>query len=154
MQTANLQNWWSSTNVHSTFIFTIYDCSDPVGNLRPKNVVCRNSKFFVKKSQIVNKDSRTTKFIYDLFTRVIDLEGRRYFTYIHEENKLPIVVPQCILDTRGTNYLPGKLMFTRKCLTQECGSLYMNKEHVYSRAKELCIWFVYVHPSGLEKLNT
>ena len=72
MQTANLQKWWSSTNVHSTFIFTIYDCSDPVGNLRPKNVVCRNSKFFVKKSQIVNKDSRKTKFIYDLFTSVID----------------------------------------------------------------------------------
>ena len=30
--------------------FKIYDCSDPVGNLRPKNVVCRNSVSFVKQS--------------------------------------------------------------------------------------------------------
>jgi hypothetical protein len=30
--------------------FTIYDCSDPVGNLRPKNVLYRNSVSFVKRS--------------------------------------------------------------------------------------------------------
>jgi hypothetical protein len=29
---------------------TIYDCFDPVGNLQPKKVVCRNSVSFVKQS--------------------------------------------------------------------------------------------------------
>jgi hexokinase len=63
---------------------------------------------------------------------------------VNRKNKLSIVVPQCILDTRGTNYLPGKLMFTRKCLTQEWSVVVSiwTRNMFTSRAKELCIWFV------------
>ena len=47
---------------------TIYDCSDPVGHLRPKNVVYRKSVLKFCETLFVNrKDSRTSKFtIYDL----------------------------------------------------------------------------------------